>query len=417
MEIKELTDALKGQFEEMKSNLADKQAEELKGLGISEIEEKQAKIDEDMDKVESKLQDQIEAAKTAEAKAEAFEKSLEDLRVAFERDGVGVDAKAEEDIHEKAMEIFLRKGEDMKHFSDEEYKALSTDSDPDGGYRVAAATEAQMMTYLFETSPMRTYASQANISGNEWIAILDNDEAGSGWVGEKESRPETTTPQFAQKKIVANELYAEPRATQRMVDDAAFNLEGWLTGKVADKFARMENSAFINGDGVEKPRGILTYSDGVVGPGVASQELIEQISTGDATNLTTDAFFDMEAAVKGPYLMGANWFLNRKTVGAVRKLVDGQGNYIWDPGFNGKTGPSILGYNYARFEDMPAVGADALPIAFGNMKLAYQIVDRMGIRVLRDPYTAKPFVKYYTTKRVGGDVVNFEALKLMKVEA
>jgi len=264
---------------------------------------------------------------------------------------------------------------------------------------------------------MRSYADVQSISSNEMIITLDNDEAAAGWVGEKQARPETATPQFGQKKIVCNEIYAEPRATQRAVDDASFDLEAWLSGKVAEKFGRTENTAFVNGDGIEKPRGFTTYDDGVVGHGVASQELIEQIKTGDANNLTTDAFFDMEASLKGEYMGNALWFLNRKSLGEIRKLVDGQGNYIWDPGFNGSTGPTILGKGYARFEDMAAVAANALPIAFGDMKETYQILDRIGIRVLRDPYTAKPFVKYYTTKRVGGDVKNFESLKLMKVKA
>jgi HK97 family phage major capsid protein len=412
-ELKALQAGLQNSFDEMKKTNDAKVSDEIKGLGVSELKEKAEKVDSKMDDLESKLQDAHENEVKAEAKAVEFESKLEAIRLQIERDGGSVNSKTEDEVHAKAMETFFRKGDDSKFFEEEEAKALATDSDPDGGYRVVAATEAQMMTYLYETSQMRAYATATTISGNEMEILLDNDEAGSGWVGEKENRPETTSPQFQKKRIFAHELYAEPRATQRMVDDAAFPIESWLSGKVSDKFARDENTTFVNGNGIEKPRGFLTYPDGVVGP--KDQELIQQVASGDANLITTDAFFNMESEMKGPYLMGANWFLNRKTVGAVRKLQDGQDNYIWEPGFNGKAGPTILGYNYARFEDMPAVGAGALPIAFGNMKLTYQIVDRMGIRVVRDALTSKPWVKFYTTKRVGGDVVNFESMKLMKI--
>ena len=414
MEIKDITDALKGQFDEMKKTNEDVLANELKGLGVADLKEKAEAIDAKLEASEAKFEEEKSARIALEAKTEAYEASIEELKVAFERNGEGVDGKEVEDLHAKAVESFLRGGEEK--LDADEAKALSTDSDPDGGFRLAATTTANITSYMFETSPMRQYADVMTISGPDLLINIDNDEAGAGWVGEKQSRTETSTPQFQTKRITPYEIYAEPQATQKMLDDADSNIEAWLAGKVSDKFMRTENTAFVNGTGVEQPRGFLTYPAGTI-TSSASQEKIEQISSGSATLITADAMLEMEGALKSEYINGANFFLNRTSVTAIRKLKDGQGNYLWTPGFDGKTGPTIMGYGYARFDDMPAQAADALAVAFGNMKLAYQIVDRTGIRVLRDPYTSRPFVKFYTTKRVGGDVKNFEALKLMKVEA
>ena len=411
--MENIADVIKGSFDELKKTNEELIASEVKGLGVADLKEKMATIDAKLDAEEDRFE-QAKAEKEAlEAKTAKFEETLEELKVAFQRDG-GVDESEVKDIKAEAQEVYFRKN--VQGMGEDQIKALSTDSDPDGGFRLAATTTANIMTYMYETSPMRQYASVISISGPDYIATIDNDEASAGWVGEKQARTETTTPIFQTKRIVPYELYAEPQATQRMLDDADFPVESWLAGKVSDQFSRKENTAFIIGDGVEKPRGILTYDAGVI-TNTSSQELIEQISSGDANRITADALLDMEAAVKTEYLNGSNFFLNRTSVGAIRKLKDGQNNYLWSPGFDSKTGPSIMGYNYARFEDMPAEQANALPVMFGNMKLAYQIVDRMGIRTLRDPYTGRGSVKFYTTKRVGGDVVNFEAIKLMKVEA
>ena len=415
-ELKALQDGLKNSFEDLKKTNDEKLATELKSLGVSELKEKAEAVDAEMEKIEAKLDAAQKSDEAKDAKLEAFEAKFEELNAAAQRQG-GADSeeKKADDERAKIFTKFLREGEESRSFTAEEFKALSTDSDPDGGYVMTPAMEAMLTTYLFETSEMRAHADVMNISANEMIFTLDNDELTTGWVGEKENRTETSTPQFGQKKIVCNEIYAEPRITQRAVDDAAIPLEAWLSGKISDQFSREENTTFTNGDGIEKPRGFLTYPDGVVGPGIASQELIEQIVTGDAAALTTDAFFDMESSLKSKYMGNAKWFTNRKSIGDIRKLQDGQGNYIWDPGFNGATGPSVLGKTIVRFEDMPAVGAGALPIAFGDMKETYQILDRIGIRIQRDNITKKGWVKYYTTKRVGGDVKNFESLKLMKV--
>ena len=380
----------------------------LQGLGVSELEAKMAKIEKDLDASEAKSQEEQEVKLVAEKKASEMATQLEELRVAYNR---GEESKSEkEDLHAKAVELFLSKGKDA--LDEDQIKALATDTDGNGGYGLAIAQAAKITDFMFETSPMRAYASVGNISTGEWKALIDSDEAGAGWVGERAGRGATSTPTLGEKTITTYELYADPRATQTMIDDASFDVANWLAGKVSRKFSRMENTAFVNGDGIVMPRGILTYADGVIGPS-GEREKIEQIDSGAVGAIDADAMFDLQGALKADYNGNARFFFNRATLTDIRKLKDGQGNYLWEPGFNGGVGPTLLGKQYALFEDMPALATDSLSVAYGDMREAYQIVDRTGIRVLRDPYTARPYVSFYTTKRTGGDVVNYEALKLM----
>jgi HK97 family phage major capsid protein len=380
----------------------------IKGLGVSELEVKMAKIEKDLDASEVKSQENQAAKLVAEKKAEALATQVDDLRVAYNR---GSESKSEkEDLHAKSVELFLMKGD--RDMSPEDLKSLATDTDGNGGYGLAVTQASKITDFMFETSPMRAYASVGNISTGEWKALIDSDEAGAGWVGERSSRPETSTPTLGEKIITTHEMYADPRATQTMIDDAAFGVAEWLAGKVARRFSRLENTSFVNGNGVVMPRGILTYADGVIGP-AGEREKIEQVASGAVGGITADAMYNMQGALKADYNGNARFFFNRDSLTTVRKLKDGQGNYLWQPGFNGGVGNAILGKEYALFEDMPNLATDSLSVAYGDMREAYQIVDRMGIRVMRDPFTARPYVSFYTTKRTGGDVVNYEALKLM----
>jgi HK97 family phage major capsid protein len=206
-----------------------------------------------------------------------------------------------------------------------------------------------------------------------------------------------------------------------MLDDANFDVEGWLIGKVTDKFSRVENAAFVTGDGIGKPRGFTTYAN-YTSPGVFQLNAIEQFSTGINGGFAAapdggDTLLNALYGLKMPYRNTASWFLNRLTTGAVRKLKDTDGAYIWSPGIAAGQPATILGYPMATFDDMADIDTNSLSIAVGDMRAAYQIVDRQGVRVLRDPFTSKPYVKFYTTKRVGGAVLNFEALKLIKFAA
>jgi HK97 family phage major capsid protein len=288
--------------------------------------------------------------------------------------------------------------------------ALSTGSDPDGGYLVPTTVSSRVINRVYETSPLRQYATVETISGKELVIPRDEGEFGSGWVGETESRPETTTSQVGESKIMAHELYAAPRVTQSMIEDAGLDIESWMGNKVGDKFARAEATAFINGTGINQPRGLLTYASGT------ANGQIERIVSGNATLVTADGIKDLVYSLKDYYTANARFMMKRLTVRDVVKLKDGQNNYLWQMGDIKGGQPSTLeGYPVVRAEDFPSIGAGTLPIAFGDFRAAYTIIDRLGINVLRDPFTAKPYVIMYTRRRVGGDVVNFEAVKLQVI--
>lgn len=301
----------------------------------------------------------------------------------------------------------------------EEVKALSAGSDPDGGYAVTPDMSGRIAQLVRETSPMRQVANVVVIGTDALEGINDLNEATSGWVGETETRSETTAPKIGEYRIPVHEQYAEPRATQKLLDDALFNVEDWLAGKIAERLSRMENEAFVTGDGIRKPRGFLTHAAGT--PSASTFNVIEQVVSGGAGDFAAtdpgDALISLVYALKAGYRENAVFMMKRSTLAEVRKLKDGNDNYLWQPDFQQKQGGTLLGFNVVEAEDMPTIAANSLSIAFGDFNAGYQIVDRQGIRVLRDSFTAKPYVKFYTTKRVGGDVVNFEAIKLMKFAA
>lgn len=301
----------------------------------------------------------------------------------------------------------------------DEIKALSAGSDPDGGYTVTPDLSGRIAQLVRDTSPMRQVASVITIGTDALEGIHDLNEATSGWVGETESRPETAAPKIGEYRIPVHEQYAEPRATQKLLDDSLFNVEEWLTAKIAERLARMENESFVTGNGVKKPRGFLTYAAGT--PSASGFSVIEQVLSGGSGDFADenpgDALISLVYALKSAYREKAVFMMKRSTLAEVRKLKDGNDNYIWQPDFQMKQGGTLLGFNVVEAEDMPDITAGSLSIAFGDFSAGYQIVDRQGIRILRDSFTAKPYVKFYTTKRVGGDVVNFEAIKLMKFAA
>jgi HK97 family phage major capsid protein len=318
--------------------------------------------------------------------------------------------------YKAGFDMYLRRN--AAGASETEQKALSAGSDPDGGYAVTPDMSGRIITLIQETSPMRKVANVVTIGTDALEGVNDLTDATSGWVGETESRTTTDTPRIGEWRIPVFEQYAEPRATQRLLDDAMFDVEGYLAGKIADKLSRMENTAFVSGNGNKKPRGFLTYAAGT--PSSSTFNVIEQVPTGvsgafPAANAGPgDTLINLVYALKSPYRENAVFMMKRATLAEVRKLKDGQGNYLWQPDFQMKQGGTLLGFDVVEAEDMPAIGAGSLSIAFGDFKTGYQIVDRQGIRILRDSFTAKPYVKFYTTKRTGGDVVNFEAIKLLK---
>lgn len=332
----------------------------------------------------------------------------------------GKDAAVDLDAYrayKSALNTYMRRGPDA--ITPDVRAALSVGSDPAGGYWVTPDVGGKIVELIYETSPVRQIADVQTIGTDALEGRYDLDEADSGWVGEQGTRSETDTPEVGKWRIEAHEQYAEPKTTQKNLDDSSLDVEGWLARKVADKLSRRENTAFVSGTGVLKPRGFLTYTAGT--PSASTFNVIEQVASGAsgafAASDPGDKLIDLVFALKAAYRQNAAFGMSRTTVAEVRKLKDGQDNYLWAPNFSERQGGMLLGYPIVEMEDMPAIAADSLSIVFGDFRAAYQIVDRQGIRVLRDPLTSKGFVKFYTTKRVGGAVVNFEALKIMKFAA
>ena len=422
-EVKTAVDTVRTAFEAFKETNDQRiKAIEAKGSADPVLEAKLAKIEADLDKAQKVADEAALAAKRSarvvtDEKGNAVDmdaKALDWARNAASKRGERVDAftAADLDGYKTAFRRFMQKGEQL--LDNVEMKALSVGSDPDGGYVVTPDTSGRIVSKVFETSAMRAYASVQVIGTDALEGLFDLDEAGAAWVAETAARPETNTPKLGQWRIPVHEMSAFPFATQKLLDDANINMEAWLADKVADKFARTENAAFVAGDGVGKPRGFLTYTAGTTLPGT-----IEQIPTGVSGAFAAapnggDVLIDALMGLKAQYRANATWFMNRATTSLTRKLKDSDGAYLWSPGIAAGQPASLLGYPVASFEDMPNPAASSLSIAVGDMRAAYQIVDRVGIRVLRDPFTSKPFVGFYSTKRVGGDVVNFEAIKLIR---
>lgn len=417
-------DALHVAFEEFKKANDERLAQiEKKGSADVVTEAKLQKIEADLEKAQ-KIADEAVLASKRQARIVTDEsgervdldkKAQEWASMNARRRGgvIGSFGAADMDSYKAAFDTFLRKGEEI--MGADERKALSVGSDPDGGYVVNPDLSGRIVAKVFETSPMRAYASIQVISTDALEGLFDLNEASSGWVGETDSRAETNTPALGKWRIPVHELYAKPKATQKLLDDASINMEQWLAAKVSEKFARDEAAAFVNGNGINKPRGFLTYSAGTTLPGT-----VEQFPTGVNGGLAAapaggDTLIDALYGLKAQYRANATWFMNRATTKLVRKAKDTDGAYLWQPGIAAGQPATLLGYPVASFEDMPDPATGSLSIAVGDMRAAYQIVDRIGIRTLRDPYSAKPYVEFYTTRRVGGDLCNFEAIKIIRL--
>lgn len=358
----------------------------------------QAQIDKLNDEID-RLQAKQEEITKAQTKAN---------RTATSQGGEQKASNPAEQEHKDAFLAYARKG-NAALFEAMEEKSLSVISDPDGGYLVTPAMSGEIIKIIRETSPIRSVAAVQTIGTDSLEFINDINNAGGGWVGEETARPETTTPQIGKQSIQVHELYAQPKATQKLLDDSSINIEQWLAENVAETFRVLENTAFVSGNGVGQPRGFLTYTAGT------SWGQVEQINSGSSGAVTADAFIKLFYGLKEAYALRSSFLMQRTVIRDARLLKDQDDRYIWAPDLQGGGTDTILGRPVVQAEDMPAASANSLSVAIADWQKAYQIVDRIGIRTLRDPFTEKPFVKFYTTKRVGGAVKNFEAIKLMKL--
>lgn len=293
--------------------------------------------------------------------------------------------------------------------------AMTTQSDPDGGMLVPVEMEQEITRVQGLTSTMRQIAQVLPIGGTTYKKQVSLGGAGSGWVGETDTRAETGTPTLDELTFETGEIYAKPKATQSLLDDARVDLAAWLAGEVNIEFDEKEGLAFVLGNGVKKPRGFLDY-DKIADASYAWGKLGFVVST-DANLIKYQGLIDLVQAPKTGYRANSRFLMNRKTVGALRGMIDGEGRPLWQPSLQLGQPQSLLGYPISEDDNMPDVAAGAYPIGFGDYRRGYLIIDRLGVRVLRDPYSSKPYVEFYTTKRVGGGVQDFAAIKLLKISA
>ncbi len=314
------------------------------------------------------------------------------------------------DEYKDAFSAYVKRGEE---------KALSIGSNPDGGYLVPAETESEILKRLTAVSPIRAIASVRNISTGVYKKPVSLTGPATGWVAETGARAQTNSQTLDAIDFAAGELYAQPAATAAFLDDAVVDVGQWIADEVNTAFAEQETAAFVSGNGTNKPKGFLAETQ--VAEGSWAWDSIGYLATGVSGAWpaadASDKLIDLVYTLKAGYRQNASWVMNRKTQGSVRKLKDADGNYLWSPGVAAGAKPTLLGFDLVEAEDMPDIAAAATPIAFGDFRRGYLVVDRTGVNVLRDPYSAKPYVLFYTTKRVGGGVQDFDAIKLLKFSA
>ena len=312
------------------------------------------------------------------------------------------------------VEGYLRRGRET------EIKSINGGTAADGGFAVPRQIDALIARQLLDISPIRAIAQVVQTGSAGYRKLVATGGTASGWVSDNAPRPETATTKFAEIAPPAGDLYANPAASQAMLDDAAFDIETWLANEIALEFARAEGTAFVKGTGTNQPEGFLTGAKGTAEDGVRAFGTLQYVGTGSATGLGTalDAkLIDLIHALKSGHRQGASFVMNSTTLASVRKLKTADGAFLWQPGLVEGQPDRLLGYPVIEAEDMPDVASGAFPIAFGNFRHGYLIAEHSATRVLRDPFTNKPFVHFYATRRIGGKVLDSNAIKLLKIEA
>jgi len=333
----------------------------------------------------------IEETNPIEDRVSIVEKRIDDIEKYFERPKISY-------LHDEQYSQFdnyLRKGIEANLIT----KTLSS-TEEFGGVLVTPTIYDKIIRAVSARSPMRQLASIQTISSNVLDVVVEDGKFSCGWVEESETRKETETPKLLQRKIHIHELYAQPKATQRLIDDSVIQIESWLIESLVDSFVRAENEAFINGDGQKKPQGILSVSK--------NQEVIFKAGK----DITTDMLLKMISSLAEEYLSGCAFLMNRATLAIIQNLKDNNGRFIWQPSLSESLKQTIFGIPVVCSSNMPVLGTNAMSIILGDFKAAYKIVDRVGVSVMRDPYTDKSFIKFYAVKRVGAAVVNPSAMKI-----
>ncbi|MDQ1081438.1 phage major capsid protein [Pseudoroseomonas cervicalis] len=407
-EVRRLIEGVNRGFEEFKAT-NDRRLKEIESRGNADpvTSDKLGKLDEQLNKLSNEL---LELGKKANR--------IGGPGGGDHKPGDGPEHRE----HRAAFDTWARRGEgNEREINGLAQKAMSTLVPADGGYLVPEIVDRNILNLLRDENPMRQLANQITVSSPDYKRLVNLHGAGTGWVGETDARPATNTPQLAEIGAFMGEIYANPQVTQTLLDDSVVDLEAWLAGELAQEFGLAEGQAFISGDGVKKPKGFLAYPTAATKDGTRPLGTFQHIVTGAAAAFPasnpSDLLVSLIYMLKSGYRTNARWYLNSAVLATVRTWKDGQGNYLWQPNAAAGQPGTLLGFPIADMEQMPDVAAGSYPIAFGDMRRAYTIVDRIGTRTLRDPYTNKPYVGFYTTKRVGGMAVDTQALKFIKVAA
>lgn len=354
-----------------------------------------------------------------DAAVEALRGDVDDVKARLDRVGRAAvrplieGAPAGSSLEVKSfVQGYLRSGRET------ELKSFSGAVSADGGFAVPREIDALISARLRNISPIRAIAQVVQTGTAGYRKLVTTSGVASGWVSETATRPETATPAFAEIAPPTGELYANPAASQAMLDDAGFDVQSWLANEIATEFARAEGAAFISGTGTNQPRGFLNGTTSTAVDGTRTFGQLQHLVSGNATGFDTSPelkLIDLVHSLKAGHRQGASWVMNSKTLALVRKLKASDGSFLWQPGLMEGQPNRLLGYPVVEAEDMPDLAANALPIAFGNFRAGYLIAERTATSILRDPFTNKPFVHFYATKRIGGQVLDSDAIKLLKI--
>ncbi len=393
-DIEEVAKDIKGAFDDFKK-ANDKELEAIKAEKSKlsgQVDSLNEKLGE-LDKLKSELEKELKAAK---------------------RPG-GVDRK-ESDEHKAAFGQFIRKGRE-DGLAELQQKAVQVGVSEDGGYAAPPELDQSLLEILRKDNVMREECGSIIISASGYKKLVNVGGASSGWVGETDERSETNSPKLKEIIATMGEVYAKPKSTQQALDDMFFDVEQWIASEVAMEFAEQEAAAFLTGNGSKKPKGILAHTLSAEGDKTRTFGQLQKFNSGIAGDFNYDNLIDLIYGTRKGYRNGAKWMMNGLTIARVRKIKDQDGNYIWQPSTQLDQPSTLLGYGIAENEDMPDVAADANTIMFGNFKRGYAVIDRLGTNVLRDPYSSKPFIEFYTTKRVGGMLLDSNAIKVLTLSA
>ncbi len=405
-EVRSATETLARAFEEYKS-VNDTRLNEIERRGSADVllDEKLGRMDQSI----TKLQDDVTSVKTS-----------------LRRPGKGQNAEPyrgndTNNAYKQAFLNYVVKGNEIE-LMNLQTKALEVINNAEGGFIVPPEFSDRIVTRQFDTTPMRQISTVMTISSDAVEMLRDTNEPVAQWISELGVPTDTNDGGIGRIRIPVHELYAQPKATQKLLDDAIINVEEWLINKIAAKFSRAENSAFVVGDGIGMPRGFTTYSAQAVDDNSRSWGVLQYVPTGVnggfSSTAPADVLFDLMHKLRVGYQPEAVWIMPRAVADMIRKFKENTTQaYIWQPGLQQGTPATLLGFPVVLGEDMPAVTTGSFSLAFGSFKEGYTIVDRLGLRILRDPYTGAPFIKFRCTKRTGGDVVNFEAIKLLSFSA